>query len=88
MCFHLSARIDSKDKEGAETDEKKPKVSKGGEPEVIPTCPRGLCSFLTPALGVLAITLHSSALFFVFLSPCPGLDGAIKSRMQMVALYG
>jgi len=35
---------------------------------VIPPCPRGLCSSLTPALGILAITLHSSALL-LFSSP-------------------
>ena len=27
VCFHLSGRIDSKDKEGTEAEEKKPKVS-------------------------------------------------------------
>lgn len=35
---------------------------------MIPPCPRGLCSSLTPALGILAITLHSSALL-LFSSP-------------------
>lgn len=38
VCFPFSGHIDSKDKEGAEAEEKKAKVSEKGKPKVTSAC--------------------------------------------------